>query len=74
MEACKFVEYQELGGLGGLGFFLRKLSAVNLVLCRHADTISDLLFRRLSGFAFAFARAISNFSVVHRSHFRVPHL
>ena len=48
----------------------RNVSAVCLVLWRHVDTISDLLFRRFSGFA----RAISNFSVIHRSHFLVPHL
>ena len=41
-----------------------------LVLCRHADMISDLLFSMVD----LSARAITSYSVRHKSHLLVPHL
>ena len=50
--------------------FYLTLFKINLLLCRHFDISSVLLFNR----TFGSARAIIIFSVRHKSHLLVPHL
>ena len=50
--------------------FYLTLFKINLLLCRHLDISSVLLFNR----TFGSARAIIIFSVRHKSHLLVPHL
>ena len=50
--------------------FYLTLFKIKLLLCRHLDISSVLLFNR----TFVCARAIIIFSVRHKSHLLVPHL